>query len=42
MTDPAEAALAFAKVYERCATWSFKLRLEPAKSAYEYYSLENK
>lgn len=42
MTDPAEAALAFAKVYERCATWSFKLRLEPAKSVYEYYSLENR
>ena len=41
MTDIAEAALAFAKVYERCATWSFNLRIEPAKDVYEYYSLEN-
>lgn len=39
MTDPAEAALAFAKVYERCASFSYKLRKPAAKQAFEYFNL---
>ena len=41
MTDPAEAAYAFAKVYERCATWSCDLRRSPAEFAYDYFRVEN-
>lgn len=41
MTDPAEAAYAFAKVYERCATFSYNLRKNAAWTAYNYFSLNN-
>lgn len=40
MTDPAEAALAFAKVYERCASFSYAPRAWAANSAYEYFTGE--
>jgi hypothetical protein len=40
ITDPAEAALAFAKAYERCSPASYKLRQEAAIKAYEYFDLE--
>lgn len=36
--DPAEAALAFAKVYERCATWSYSPRQRAAVVAFEYFT----
>ena len=38
MTDPEEAALAFAVVYERCGPASYGLRQEAARKAYEYFS----
>lgn len=38
ITDPAEAALAFAKSYERCGPASYKMRQEAAEKAYEYFS----
>jgi hypothetical protein len=38
MDDPAEAALAFAKSYERCGPASYKMRQEAAEKAYEYFS----
>ncbi len=41
MTDPAEAALAFAKSYERCGSASYEMRQEAAKKAYEYFDLTN-
>lgn len=40
MTDPAEAARAFAKVYERCTPVSYKLRERAAIKAYEYFDLK--
>ena len=40
MTDPAEAAIAFAKVYERCTPISYKLRENAAIKAYKYFDLE--
>jgi hypothetical protein len=40
MTDPAEAALAFAKAYERCRPASYELRQEAALKAYEYFDFE--
>lgn len=40
MTDPAEAALAFAQVYERCRSGSYKLRQDAAVEAYEYFNLK--
>ncbi len=40
MTDPAEAALAFAKSYERCGPASYELRQQAAVEAYDYFSLE--
>lgn len=40
MTDAAEAALAFAKVYERCTPMSYKLRENAAVKAYKYFDLE--
>ena len=40
MTDTAEAALAFAKVYERCTPMSYKLRESAAVKAYKYFDLE--
>ena len=39
MTDPAEAALAFAKTYERCDPVSYSLRQKAAEKAYEYFDL---
>jgi hypothetical protein len=39
MTDPAEAALAFAKSYERCSSVSYEMRQEAAEKAYEYFDL---
>ena len=38
--DPAEAALAFAKSYERCGPASYELRQKAALKAYEYFDLE--
>jgi uncharacterized protein YceK len=40
MTDPAEAALAFAKSYERCGPASYEMRQEAAIKAYKYFNLE--
>lgn len=40
ITDPAEAALAFAKSYERCGSASHALRKEAAIKAYEYFNLD--
>ena len=40
MDDPAEAALAFAKSYERCGPVSYELRQEAAIKAYEYFNLD--
>lgn len=39
MTNPAEAALAFAKSYERCGPASYEMRQEAAEKAYEYFDL---
>ena len=39
ISDPIEAALVFAKVYERCGPASFELRKEAAQIAYEYFDL---
>lgn len=39
MEDPAEAALAFAKVYERCGAGSYTLRSQAALLAYNYFDL---
>lgn len=38
MTDPAEIALCFAKVYERCGSGSYKVRQSNAVKAYEYFT----
>ena len=40
MEDPAEAALAFAKVYERCGEGSYYARKKAAKVAFEYFNCE--
>jgi hypothetical protein len=40
ITDPAEAALAFAKSYERCGPASYEMRQDAALKAYEYFDLE--
>lgn len=37
MEDPAQAALAFAKVYERCNSGSYGIRKNAAKTAYQYF-----
>lgn len=37
LEDPAEVALAFAKVYERCNSGSYGLRKQAANKAYEYF-----
>ncbi len=37
MTSPEEAALAFAKIYERCASFSYGVRQTAAKTAYDYF-----
>ena len=41
MTDVEDAALAFAKSYERCTPVSFKMRQEAAAKAYEYFDLNS-
>jgi hypothetical protein len=41
MTDPAKAALAFAKVYERCGSGGYARRQEAAVRAYEYFDLNS-
>ena len=38
MLDEEEAALAFAKCYERCASSSYNVRKKNAKKAYEYFT----
>ena len=38
MTDPEDAARAFAAVYERCGSGSYSLRAEAAVRAYRYFS----
>jgi hypothetical protein len=37
MTDPYEAAIAFAKVYERCASGTYNMRANCAVIAYNYF-----
>ena len=37
MESPEDAALAFAKVYERCASGSYGLRKQAARKAYNYF-----
>lgn len=39
MEDPATAAYAFAKIYERCGSGSYELRKQAAIKAYEYFTL---
>jgi hypothetical protein len=41
LTDPAEAALAFAKAYERCGPASYELRKQAARDAYKYFDLNS-
>lgn len=41
MKDPAEAALAFAKSYERCSSISYAQRVQAAQVAYDYFNLNN-
>lgn len=40
MTNPREAALAFAKVYERCADFSYGVRKSAAERALEYFTAD--
>jgi hypothetical protein len=40
MTDPGEAARAFAMVYERCGSAYYIIRMQAAQKAYNYFSLE--
>jgi hypothetical protein len=40
LTDPREAALAFAKIYERCASWTYGRRQDFAEVAYQYFVLD--
>lgn len=41
MKDPAEAAIAFAKAYERCGSGSYGLRKAAAEKAYTYFDLNS-
>lgn len=41
MTDVKEAALAFAKTYERCGPASYELRQKAAEKAYKYFTLKH-
>ena len=41
LTDPAEAAQAFAVVYERCNSASYNKRQVAATKAYEYFNLNS-
>ena len=38
MTDPGEAAVAFAAVYERCASYSYDMRASAAYTVYNYFT----
>lgn len=38
INTPEEAALIFAKCYERCASFSYEIRQENAKTAYQYFT----
>lgn len=40
ITDPAQAAYIFAKVYERCSSLGYKARQNAAIKAYEYFVLD--
>jgi hypothetical protein len=40
LEDPEEAALIFAKVYERCSPVSYDLRKQAALKAYDYFKLD--
>lgn len=40
MDDPAKAAIAFAKVYERCASFSYAKRERAAIKAYDYFNID--
>jgi hypothetical protein len=40
MTDPAEAAIAFAAVYERCGVGSYHIRKQAAREAFNYFKLK--
>lgn len=40
LTDPRETALAFAKVYERCASWTYERRQNFSEVAYQYFVLD--
>ena len=38
LTDPSAAAKAFAMCYERCASWSYSVRVNNAYKAYDYFA----
>ena len=38
ITDPGSAAKAFAACYERCASWSYQIRIKNAYAAYDYFA----
>ena len=38
ITDPGAAAKAFAVCYERCASWSYSIRIQHAYTAYDYFA----
>lgn len=40
LNDPEKAALAFAKVYERCGSSSYSLRKQAARKAYNYFKFK--
>jgi hypothetical protein len=40
LSDPRETALAFAKIYERCASWTYEIRQNLAEVAYQYFVLD--
>lgn len=40
LSDPRETALAFAKIYERCASWTYERRQDFAEVAYQYFVLD--
>lgn len=40
LESPRDAALAFAKIYERCADWTYERRLNFSEVAYQYFVLD--
>jgi hypothetical protein len=40
LTSPRDAALAFAKIYERCASWTYERRQNFSEIAYQYFVLD--